>query len=210
MRRIGCLVLILAALGFLGSCSVFTVCIGHAYGKRRVEAKPLVGGRAEFSAVLSTERMGQLAIAMTVRIPRALSAPNDPAGFVPVYRFPVRCQVRDAADAIVLEADTELRADRGSRTMTQQSVDRSVGMVAVEHRLARFPVPAGGGIRVGITLGRDVDGAATAEGVAIIVYDRVADDGPLLAAGFVLLAGSVIAVLMGVVLTIVGRSTSRG
>ncbi|MBA3686584.1 MAG: hypothetical protein H0W72_15280 [Planctomycetes bacterium] len=205
MKRTGCLILVLAMLSCLAGSAVIGFAVVSAFTARRVEAKAFAGGRAEVMAALDPGHLAQVALEMSVRVPRPAGGPQDPSGFVAVYRFPLRYQVSDAAGTVLFSEDSEVRSDRGSRTTVQRTLDQAVGVVAVQHWLGKFPAPAAGAVRVTATLGTDVDGKATAEGAALVLYDRVASDNRSIAVAFVLVIGGLVAAVLGVVLFVAGR-----
>lgn len=208
MKGIGCGAGILGALAILGGCTLFGITIHRALQARPVVERELAFGEEQtVEATVSTDRLCQVAVRVTVVVPPGTLRGRSGGGFDVPYDFPVRYTVVDAAGGQLVSGTTAVASNRGNRTVTQDTAGPEGGTFVAEHGFAKFPPPPDGRLRVRCTL----EPAQGVEGrdPRLVVYDRVSEHTTMVGGGFALVAFGAVAAVVGLVLFLVGRGAAR-
>ncbi len=209
LKRVGCVAGILGLLAIAGGATLFGFAIVRALQAHAVTDHELAFGREQLvEATVGTDRLCQIAVRMTVSVPPGGVRGRSSGGFDAEYDFPLRYTVVDAQERQLVSETTAVAANRGSRTITQDTVSTEGGTFVAEHGFAKFSAPADGRVWVRCTLDADAKGVLGRD-PRVIVYDHVSAHGQTVGGGFALVAFGGLALVVGLVLFLVGHGGAR-
>ena len=210
MKVLGCAISIVGILLCVASVALFGLTISRAMEARPVQTLPLEMGNKLNSDVITvdTSKLCMIALKAKVTSTSARRQTGSEDKYDLQFSFPFRYRVVDEDGKVLVTEDTRFADDTGTRSFRDQHVTSNGGTVEVETGYEKFPVTSPGKIRVEAEIHLDETDPATAEGLNLIVYDRVSKHAKSVTAGVLLLVlGGGLAILGGV-LFIVGSTRS--
>ena len=206
VKRLGCVAGILGLLAMAGGCTLFGFAIVRAMQAHAVTEQELVFGREQVvEATVSTTRMCQVSVRVTVAVPPAAVRSRSSGGFDAEYDFPLRYLVEDARERQLVSEKVAVASTHGTRTITQDTVGAEGGTFVAEHGFAKFVPPPDGRLRVRCTLETDAKGVVGRD-ARVIISDNVSEHGRTVGGGFALIALGGAAAVVGLVLFLVGAA----
>ena len=209
LKGVGCGIGILGAIAVIVGCTLFGLTF-----RRALEANVAVERELAFASeqvvevTVSTDRLCQVAVRVTVEVPPGTVRGRSGGGFSVPYEFPVRYAVSDAAGRTLVEETTVASWQRGNRTVTQDTASAEGGTFVAEHGFIKFPPPADGLLRVRCTIDADTQGLAARQ-PQVVVYDRVSEQARTVSGAFAALALGGLFGVVGIVLFVVGFAAAK-
>ena len=206
VKRFGCVAGILGVLAIVAGCTLFSFAIVRALQAHAVTEQELVFGREQVvEATVSTARLCQVSVRVTVVIPAGTVRSRSSGGFDAEYDFPLHYIVEDGGERQLVSEKVAVASTRGTRTITQDTVGAEGGTFVAEHGFAKFAPPADGRLRVRCTLATDAKGVVGRD-PRLIISDNVSEHGRTVGGGFALIALGGAAAVVGLVLFVVGTA----
>ncbi len=208
MKSIGLLLIVLGLAVGAVSFILFGTSVTRAMAARQVASIPLTLNHQTITdpVTLDTDRFGQVSIYLDIQGDSVHEETRfDETEYKLRYRFPVRYEVSDRNDQVLISETTTASWDSGGiRTGSGQNIDIAGGTAAKTHHFGKFKPPANGQVRVKVTVESDNTYGAKARMVELRLHDNVSKQAGRVAGAFMACCSGPALVLAGLVILIMG------